>query len=507
VKPEGWRHDEDRLGQRVFRGAGVNFLGLAARALTPVWAIAITRLYGPASFGVYLLAASVVEMAASLSFSGYQDGILAFAASRDASDSKRREDANRIFVNALLFGGLVSVVLAVAGFVLAPRLAPLVFEQPGVGEAIGWMALSAPAILVWRLAVAATKTLMIMRYDALINGLLRPLLLLIGGLALHGMGLTGLLVAFVGTQVLLAAIAAGAFCLHFPPRLLLAEAMRFRCFPALTAFAVPQNLNLALTSFVNDASTIVLAATGAPASTVAFYATGSAVVHNTRQIRLAFSTSFAPAIALLHAGRRKAALERLLARLVRATAGLTVPALIVVLVFRSEILRLFHPTYTADSGFMLVFALVPLLGCSSGLAGNILVMTGHAWWNLANSAVVAAVSAVTSALLIPGLGLTGAACGAAAGMVVLTAVVMIESRKLLDVRTRLLSIYQPYLSGAAAVIVLAFIITVPALSGTFAGRTTATVVALAVHVVILTFLVRSERAPRRPDVENLEQRA
>ena len=66
-------------------------------------------------------------------------------------------------------------------------------------------------------------------------------------------------------------------------------------------------------------------------------------------------------------------------------------------------------TLAAAAVLMLWLLVPPILSCSVGLAGNIIVMTGHSTWNLINSVSVALLNVIFNYLLIPQYGLLGAA--------------------------------------------------------------------------------------------------
>ena len=56
---------------RIARGAATNFLGTLAKILHPAFFVLANRLYGPAEFGLYVLATTIVELAAGLINAAY----------------------------------------------------------------------------------------------------------------------------------------------------------------------------------------------------------------------------------------------------------------------------------------------------------------------------------------------------------------------------------------------------------------------------------------------------
>ena len=67
------------------------------------------------------------------------------------------------------------------------------------------------------------------------------------------------------------------------------------------------------------------------------------------------------------------------------------------------------------------------------MAGDIVVMSGHALWNLVNSVSIAIINLVLNAVLIPLYGLTGAAIGTAIAALIIYPVQLWEVHHLLAI--------------------------------------------------------------------------
>ena len=61
---------------RIARGAATNFLGTLAKILHPAFFVLANRLYEPAQVGLYVLATTIVELAAGLVNAGWRDAVL-----------------------------------------------------------------------------------------------------------------------------------------------------------------------------------------------------------------------------------------------------------------------------------------------------------------------------------------------------------------------------------------------------------------------------------------------
>ena len=111
---------------------------------------------------------------------------------------------------------------------------------------------------------------------------------------------------------------------------------------------------------------------------------------------------------------------------------------------------LFHGSFTGDTEFMLWLLVPPLLSCSVGLAGNIIVMTGHSLWNLINSISVAGLNLLFNYLLIPKYGILGAAYATALAATAISIAQLVEARYLVGARIYLRKVYKPWVSALPA---------------------------------------------------------
>jgi O-antigen/teichoic acid export membrane protein len=87
-------------------------------------------------------------------------------------------------------------------------------------------------------------------------------------------------------------------------------------------------------------------------------------------------------------------------------------------VFAPFLLRIFGPDFSTGRTALTILALAMLVNMGTGTVTVILLMSGKSSWNLANTAGAAAVNVGLNLLLIPHLGMTGAAIAWAAAICV-----------------------------------------------------------------------------------------
>jgi O-antigen/teichoic acid export membrane protein len=187
----------------------------------------------------------------------------------------------------------------------------------------------------------------------------------------------------------------------------------------------------------------------------------SRVVGNARYV---FDGVAAPVFSeALHLGQR----ERLRSNLLlmsRWVATAAAPIAVTVVALRHQLLALYGPTFAPGAVAITVLATSHLINATFGLAGYILVVSGRSRLLLANNVVVAIVNVALGFLLIPRLGLLGAALAALAGVVLLHTLVTIEVRLEHGVYPVRWSTLKP-LAAAAAMLGIETVV------GTHVGRT------------------------------------
>ncbi len=434
--------------RRIARGAGVNIVGIIGKAALPAFYILVTRLYGPEAMGLFYLATRIIETAFSLTVSGFNDGVLMYA-SRYVDYEEREERLYRMLASAFVFSLSVSGLLVLAAFTLGPALLARYNDWPDLPGQARILSLSLPLMVTPLLVVAATKSLQIMRWDALIYGALQPLtLVLLATVAwLFDLGLDGLSAAFVATHGVMTLFSVWIFARHFKVGRLVSQMIRLRPFTPLLIFAIPQNLNMAFGRLATDLDVLMLGYFGTSQEQVAFYGIGAQIVRNIRQVKLAFSGSFSPVIARYHEAGQIEELSRSFSMVTRWATTLVFPLVALVLLFRGDLLRLFHPTFVYDSTFLILLVIPPMLSCLFGLSGNILVMTGYPRWNLINGLLAGGLNFVFNLLLIPRFGLSGAAAATLLTSAVVTGLQLLEVRLLIGVRLLGAELWRPYVAG------------------------------------------------------------
>ena len=475
--------EHDRM---IARGAFVNVLGIIGKGMMFVFFILGTRLFGPKIMGVYFLVFTIIDVAINLTVSGFENGILMFA-SRYTDDKGKKDRLYRVLANGFVISIFISFMLIAAAHFGGPELLLAKYPQADLVWSVRLIFWSLPFVVILMVVIAATKSQLTMKWEAILSGYVRPGLLI--GFALIffylDAGLSGLIWGYLITQIILSVIALFIFGRYFSYRELFSHLKRFKLFGNLMTFAIPQNLNMTFNTLITNLDVIMLGYFGFAPELIIFYGMGARVVRNIRITKLAFSGSYAPVIARLYERGSTGEMNRTFSMVSRWTTTIGLPLALTVGLLRKDLLLLFHDTFTFDATFMLLLLIPPVLSCCFGLAGNIVVMTGHSKWNLFNSMTVGGLNAVLNYLLIPGFGFMGAAAATVIASAIITLLQLIEARYLIKARLSVSLIYKPYVAMVISSLVAATLAGAFELDSYFWARITVAICAIGVFIAVL----------------------
>jgi O-antigen/teichoic acid export membrane protein len=436
-----------RDARHVARSGLLQLLSALGQGLMPVTHILIARLFGQETFGAYQANLAVVDVAARGGPVGSVGSLHRFiAAHRAAGDA---DLARRALGTGIRLTVAVSSILALGLGLLAPVLARA-WGEPNLKTTLPIMA---PAVLLSALTVvlvAATLGAKVARMNLYVRGLGEPLLLLLGVLAAWGLGggLSRLAAAYVVAAALVAALAVGG-CARVFGASELRRAVRTERHPGFLRFALPFGAADVLNAVLQRADA-VLVTTFAGFDALAVYAAAEFVTRLIANPRYLFDHILAPVIAeALHTGDR-ARVRYNLALTTRWVTTACVPIAVTVVVLRTEILGLYGGAFAAGAGALIILAISNLvIGCL-GLTPYVVSMGGNSRLLLINNLGAAIVNVVLGLVLVPRLGIAGAAVAVLVSATALQIVLAIEAWIIERVHPFTPALLKPVAAGVAA---------------------------------------------------------
>ena len=417
---------EDNLA-RAARGSALNFAGSVVAGLsTFVLTVAVTRLVAPTEAGVFFAATSLFLVVTGLGRLGTDTGLVYFISGARARGQLRHAQAYmRVSARPVL---VVSVALGAALVLLAGTVAPVL--SPGAedrfADDLRVLGLLVPAATALHLAVAGTRGLGTMRVSAVLDQMARPvaqLLLVVTGLVV--VGSAAMVWAWAVVYVPLAVVA-WVWWRRLRDRS--AGQVRdpsFRPARAFWRFSWPRAL-ASVTQQATQRLDIVLVAALAGLVEAAIYTAATRFVILGQLLARAVSLSTQPLLGETLAAEDIPATLRLYQATTAWLVLVTWPLYLVLAVFAPTALRIFSGTYAEGADALRLLAVTMLLATACGMVNMVLLMAGRSFWNLANLVLAFSVNMVVDVLLIPRIGLLGAAVGWAVALAVVNLLPLLQ---------------------------------------------------------------------------------
>ena len=401
-------------------GGLLNAAGLGASGLLSfLLVVAVTRWLHPAGAGVFLEAVALFSILSNLVEFGADDGMLRFIPRLQAAE--QQEEIGRLLMAGLTPPAIAGTVAAVLLTVLAPQLSAILVHGRDVAPnaLVPYLRVLAPFLPLSALStasLAASRGFGTMMPNAVVGGVVRPAvrLVLVSAALAAGMGSAGVALAWALPVVI--TLAATQWWIGRLRRGRGAEAV----VPSATAprvgrlaaefwrFSAPRGLSSTFGITVTWLDTLLIGA-----------------LLTTRQAGIYAAAGRYLTIGYLAIGPIQLVLAPLVSRLLargeheRAGAAyrtatewvmvLSWPLYLSLAVFSPLALRVFGPGYQAGQTALLILAMSGMVSTMTGPCLTVLLMGGRSGWTLGVAAVSLTLNVTLNLVLIPGLGIEGAA--------------------------------------------------------------------------------------------------
>lgn len=308
-----------------------------------------------------------------------------------------------------------SLVVALPMYLLAGWVAGLVAQDPGsVTAAIRWAAIAIPFVAATFVWLGASRGLKVMRHTLLVQWVGQPVLWIV--LMLLGWSVversTSIAVAAYAASWVLAALAARALWAR-EARAFGREPAAPGEFAALLRYGAPRAPAALLSQglfWVDYFVASAFVARGAvTAAELGVYSSSVRVALAMVLFLTAVSYVFSPFVADLHERGERERLDHLFKSITRWTVAGTIPILLVMAIAPGPLLALFGSAFTGGSTALRILIVGQTVNVAVGAAGFVLIMAGRTGWDLGVYAASFALDLVLAIVLVPALGVEGAA--------------------------------------------------------------------------------------------------
>jgi O-antigen/teichoic acid export membrane protein len=227
-----------------------------------------------------------------------------------------------------------------------------------------------------------------------------------------GMGLWGYMVAQIINAVVVAVLLVGIAWKLTPVRARWSAARLPPLAPEIISFSTA-TLGMNVLDFLVSQTDKILLGVYLNARSLGIYILASTLVAFVPIVLQSVNQIFAPIIADLHSREQKEVLGRLYRTLTKWVLGATLPLALVMIVFAPQLIRIFGPEFEPGWSVLVIGTLGQLVNCAVGSVGILLLMSGNQNRLFRVQFVSALLAVGLNLLLIPRLGIVGAALAGA----------------------------------------------------------------------------------------------
>lgn len=392
-------------------GASISVVGkLSGRVVFAVSQIALARMLGPELFGLYALGWAALRLVGAIAPLGLTGGVIRYGSRYVHKDKGRLKDIiSRSLFPSLLFGLFAAFIL----FFLAPWLENI-FASPGLSVVLRGFTIAIPLFVIMRVLLATTRIWQRMQYTVIAEDLGQPIANLLLVLAVFLLG--GNLLGAVGAAVVswgFAMLLAIYFVLKLFPDFFSVARIKAVTYSELLLFSLPTAFAGTFTFLITWMDRILLGLFATTADVGIYQALAQPALIITIILR-SLNSIFSPMIANLYQRGETERLEELFKVSTKWGIYLSIPIFLFVCFASQEIMiGLFGDEYAAGAFPLILLTTGQMVNVSTGAVGFILIMTGHEQVWLKISMISFILNMILNVILIPRLGLIGAAIATA----------------------------------------------------------------------------------------------
>lgn len=430
--------------QAAARGGAVNVIGAMISALCQfALVVVVARALHAGGAGAFFEATSLLMVAANLALVGTDTALVRFIAADRATGRYRRLSSYLRVVLLPVVPASIAVAVALFFFahplasVLAGRSTPAHVAQLTVF--LRSLTPCLPIFVVYLLLLAATRGFGTMvpnnAVDKIGKAALQVALVAVAAIAMPG-HYAAVTIAWIAPIVM--GVVPAAWWLRRLTRRSPRAVSRPVTRPVpqsprprrslrsrLWRFAAPRGLASLLQAGLDRLDILLLGAM-ASASVAGVYAAATRFLVAGRFFSTAITQGVQPQLGARFAEKDHAGAQRLYKATTIWTVALTWPAYLIMVVFASELLRVFGGDFRGGVVALQILAGTTLIGTACGSVDVVLLMGGRSTWNLANTALALVANVTLNLALIPRWGLEGAAVAWGVALVLANVVPLVQ---------------------------------------------------------------------------------
>ena len=408
----------------VARGGSLNLIGaLASGLLQFALVVVVTRSLTKGGAGAFFEALAVFVILTNTTELGADTGVTRMIPKYRVLQAQ--VDIPRVLAISVIPAAIASAVATVVLLYFAPEIAAALTNGHATGQSelqsdLRVLAVFLPVSVVYTIIVAATRGFGTMKPNAIVDRIGRPLvqMVFVSIVALLGGGSVAVTTAWAAPLLLAIAV-----CAVWLAKLVGLETFREGTPRAMRElgsefwkFTAPRGVTGALQITTLWLGTLIVGALSSPADASVYTATTRYLVAGTA-LSLAIIQAIGPKLSELLTANAADRAEHVYQVTTAWQVMIVWPVYFVLAVFAPTLLGAFGVGFDAGSTALVITSLAMLVATAVGPVDIVLLMAGRSVWNLFNVAVATVLNLALGIVLVPKIGVTGAAIGLAASLI------------------------------------------------------------------------------------------
>lgn len=442
--------NEHKYLKKITKGAMIVFLGMfIGKILAYITRIVIARFLGADAYGLFSLASAIIGIAVTISLLGTSSGI-----SRFISYYIGKNDSGMI--RAIISSGLkvtipAAVLVSIVVFLWAESISVYIFNEPRLTPLVMLFSVSVPFSVVINILLQAFRGLQNMKYKVILEDTLKPFLTLLLLLVFLSIGydIIGAIAAY--TIGLIISSVVGFYMLNkiFP-----FTSKKIKGISAkkdLLSFSWPLIISGYLWMMITWTDTILLGVYRDSVE-VGIYNAALNIASVLMIIIIAFTSIFMPVISELYAKKKNKEIIKIHKSVTKWIFVINLSLLLLMILFPDNVIQvLFGNEFVAGSIPLSILAVAFFLRIPGSLSESVLISLGRTKIILFITIIGSVLNVILNILLIPGMGMNGAAIGTGTSFVVMMLIRVYFGRRYLGLTIFNTSYIKALISGIISV--------------------------------------------------------
>jgi len=417
--------------QELLRGSAIAFVfKLFAAGIGFGLNVVLARLLGAEGSGIFFLSFTIIMIAAVVGRIGMDNSLVRFIAANIVVGMPGK--VMGVYYKAIKISTLVVIPLSITLYLATPWLSRVLFNKPELEQPLLIMCFAVTPVALFMLHAYALQGLKHIAASVSILSLVAPLLTIIMSILFVGEhGLQAASYAYLVASIITLVIgwllwkrvtdSYGVHIVEFETQELLSSSM-------------PLFIVSIATLVVGFAPMLILGVWES-SSNIGIFSAASRTAGLISFILVAVNSIAAPKFSELYQKGEIETLRNIARNSTKVMMFMAFPALLLCLIFPENILGVFGDEFRKGALVLIVLSIGQFINVSTGAVGYLLMMTGHEKLMGKILIFTAFFSVLISFILIPVLGVLGAAIGSAVAMVLQNLISMVYVRCRLGITT------------------------------------------------------------------------